>query len=329
MRTGKELIIATKEFAKDDPSQSWKKVITSAILLVIAFSLCLSPISIWLKLPISIITGLLMVRFFVIYHDHQHYAILSRSKLADILMRYWGIFAITPSSIWRHSHNHHHNHNSKLRSAHIGSYPIMTKERYLKASPKERKQYLAMRHPLTIFNGYFTIFLTGMCIVPLVQNFKQHKDAAYALTLHIILYLLLGSILGASAVIFALFIPFYVACAAGSYLFYAQHNFPEVQFKENDGWTYEGAALESSSFCKMSPIMHFFTANIGYHHIHHLNAKIPFYRLPEAFKAMPELQQPKTTSLSPLEVIRCLRLKVWDSEQKRMVPLSEIKPALT
>ena len=67
--------------------------------------------------------------------------------------------------------------------------------------------------------------------------------------------------------------------------------------------------------------MAWFTGNIGYHHIHHLNARIPFYRLPEVFKALPELQTPKTTSLSPVDVIRCLRLKVWDVEAQRMVGL--------
>jgi omega-6 fatty acid desaturase (delta-12 desaturase) len=65
--------------------------------------------------------------------------------------------------------------------------------------------------------------------------------------------------------------------------------------------------------------MAFFTANIGYHHIHHLNARIPFYRLPEVLRSLPELRCPKTTSLHPLDIFRCLRLKVWDVETQRMV----------
>jgi acyl-lipid omega-6 desaturase (Delta-12 desaturase) len=72
---------------------------------------------------------------------------------------------------------------------------------------------------------------------------------------------------------------------------------------------------------RMNRIMAWFTANIGYHHVHHLNARIPFYRLPEVVKAVPELQQPKTTSLSPVDIIRCLRLKVYDVEQQRLVGL--------
>ena len=72
-----------------------------------------------------------------------------------------------------------------------------------------------------------------------------------------------------------------IAFAMGAYLFYAQHNFPGVTFSENNEWAYEKAAMESSSYMVMSPVMAWLTGNIGYHHIHHLNSKIPFYRLPE------------------------------------------------
>jgi omega-6 fatty acid desaturase (delta-12 desaturase) len=119
-------------------------------------------------------------------------------------------------------------------------------------------------------------------------------------------------------------IPHFVACAVGSYMFYAQHNFPDVSFNDAAGWTYEKAAMESSSFMRTNRIMAWFTGNIGYHHIHHLNARIPFYRLPEVLKKIPELQTPKTTSLNPVEIIRCLRLKVWDVESQRMVIVGHI-----
>lgn len=321
MRTGKELILATKAYAKDNTLKSWWIVLSTGLLLMGTLIMAAAAHHPALQLISSILAGLFMVRFFVIYHDHQHHAILPKSKLAKYLMQAWGILAITPSSIWTHSHNHHHNHNSKLRSAHIGSYPVMTKERYLKASRKERIEYLAMRHPATILFGYLSIFMLGMCIAPFINDPKNHKDSGLAILVHIILYTVVGLTLGLNGIFFLLFLPFFIACAIGSYLFYAQHNFSTVLFMEKAGWTYEGAALDSSSFCKMSPVMHYFTANIGYHHIHHLNSKIPFYRLPEVFREMPELQKPKTTSLAPLEIMRCLRLKIWDSDQQKLVPL--------
>jgi len=64
------------------------------------------------------------------------------------------------------------------------------------------------------------------------------------------------------------------------------------------------------------------TGNIGYHHIHHLNSRIPFYRLKEAMDSMPELKNVPTTSWNPIEMFRCLRLKLWDAENNRMITLT-------
>lgn len=323
MRQGKELILATRAFAQDDSRKSWFAVIsTGALLLANLAAIFLLPH--WaLKLPASILMGLLMVRMFVIYHDHQHHAILAHSKTAKWMMKAWGILAMTPNSIWQHSHNHHHNHNSKLRSTHIGSYPVMTTERYKSSSKKERIEYLAMRHPITILFGYFTVFILGMCIVPMLDNMKAHRDSLYAIILHILLYAVLLLTVGWANTFFLVFLPLFIAGAIGSYLFYAQHNFPLVTFNDKEGWSYEGAALDSSSFCKMGSFMNYMTANIGYHHIHHLNSKIPFYRLPEVYAEMSELRNPRTTSLKPLEILRCLSLKVWDVKKQRLLSLKE------
>jgi omega-6 fatty acid desaturase (delta-12 desaturase) len=72
-------------------------------------------------------------------------------------------------------------------------------------------------------------------------------------------------------------------------------------------------------------LLHWFTANIGYHHVHHLNARIPFYRLPEAMAGIEELQSAGTTSLYPLDIYRCLRLKLWNPERNRLVTFRECR----
>ena len=112
----------------------------------------------------------------MIYHDHQHEAILSKSRLAGVFMRIFGILALSPTSIWKSSHNHHHNHNSKLRGSQIGSFPIMTKAQFLKSPKGKRILYLFMRHPLTILFGYIFVFLYGMCIYPFLNHPGKHYD---------------------------------------------------------------------------------------------------------------------------------------------------------
>jgi len=328
MRTGQELIRATKPYAFDKPLRSWWYLLSTAFLLLVSLTGTLWNFHPAVKIVCSGLSGLLILRLFVIYHDQQHHAILPRSRLAEILMRVFGILVLSPSSIWRSSHNYHHNHNSKLRGSHIGSFPIMTKTQFLNTPRGRRLTYLFMRHPLTIFFGYIFIFLHGMCLYPFFNDRKEHIDCLIAFVVHLMIGAALTVFFGWQALVLTQTIPHFIACAIGTYLFYAQHNFSAVSFRDNAGWTYERAALESSSFMKTGPIMAWFTGNIGYHHIHHLNSRIPFYRLPEVMREMPELQAPKTTSLNPVEIFRCLRLKVWDVEAQRMVGFREMGEAL-
>lgn len=234
-------------------------------------------------------------------------------------MRLVGIWALSPSSIWRSSHDHHHVHNSQLRSSHIGSYPVMTADQFKTSSGAKRFKYLFMRHPLVILFGYIFVFLFGMIVNPFIRSPRKHYDCLLALAGHVTLGGLIVMYFGWWAMVLTLVFPRFIAAAIGSYLFYVQHNFPGVSFKDKAGWTFEKAALESCSHLKTGPLMAWFTANIGYHHIHHLNHRVPFYRLPELYRALPELQKAKTITLHPIDILRCLRLKVWCVETQSMV----------
>jgi omega-6 fatty acid desaturase (delta-12 desaturase) len=325
MLCGKQLIIATKPYAKEIRSKSWMVTISTFGLL--AACLAGTVLLPWLALRVlsSVLAGLLLIRSFIIYHDHQHHSILTKSVAADILMTIFGMYMLSPTSIWKRSHDHHHNHNSKLFSASIGSYPIVTRKKFLTLTPAEKFGYLATRHPVTIGLGYFSMFIIGMCAMSFISNPKKHFDALITLVLHFTTAALLIIFCGWQVWFLLFFLPFLIAFGMGSYLFYAQHNFPGVSFADNKGWTYEKAALESSSYMEMNPVMAWFTGNIGYHHIHHLNSRIPFYRLPEVMKQFPELQQCKKTSLSVKDISACLSLKIWDVDEQRMVGVRHAK----
>jgi omega-6 fatty acid desaturase (delta-12 desaturase) len=319
MLSGKELILVTKNYAKEDRAKSWYYLLTTLFLATAAYlGAALLPYTV-LRIICGVLAGLITVRIFVMYHDFEHHAILHKSLLANIIFTAFGMLSLAPVTIWKRSHDYHHKHNSKLFSSSIGSYLIITKEKFDSLSKKEQRAYLLSRHPVVIFFGYFTMFIYGISIQSFLSNPKKHIDSLAALIIHFTLTALVIIYAGWQVWLFSMFIPFFVSGAFGDYLFYAQHNFPTVVFRENEEWAYEKAALESSSFMRLNPVMNWFTANIGYHHIHHLNSRIPFYRLPEVMKEIPELQHPKTTSLSLKDIAACLRLKVWDKQQGKMV----------
>lgn len=323
---GKELILETKVFAKENRWRSYLYTLSTLSFLVGAFLGTYHLPTIGLKLFCSVSAGLLMMRFFVIYHDYQHHAILHKSIPAKIIFTVYGIFMLSPASIWKRSHDYHHKHNSKLFSASIGSYPIMTLDRFLKATNAERRAYLWSRSPINMLLGYFTFFLYGMCLQSFRSSPSKHWDSLLAIILHIAVTIYFLVSLGWATWLFTLFIPFFISLMIGAYLFYAQHNFPGVTFKIKTEWNYTDAALKSSSYLKMNPVMQWLSANIGFHHIHHLNSRIPFYRLPEVMKKVPELQNPIVTTFKFSDIKACLKLKVWDPIQQKMLTLSEIKP---
>ena len=324
MLSGKELILATREYARENRSKSWLYTLSTLFLLILLLVGSFWNINIYSRLICSVMSVFAFSRMFVIYHDYLHQAILDKSRLAKAIFYLFGLFSLAPASIWKRSHAYHHKNNSKLFSASIGSYPIMTKDQYLKAKKKHKIYYLAARHPVTIMLGYLTMFVYGMCMQSFIKNPGKHFDSLIALLLHALFGCVLFLYGGITALMLTLIIPFTLTFGFGAYLFYAQHNFPEVTFKKNIEWSYDHAALQSSSFMVMGSFMRWSTANIGYHHIHHLNSCIPFYRLPEVMQRFTELQQVNTTSLKWKDVIACLRLKIWDPQQNKMLTLDEV-----
>ena len=318
MRTGQELLDASRPFTTEDTRKSWLYLLSTILLTLLLWAVTVSTLPMTARVAASILMGLMLVRLFIIYHDYQHGAILRRSRAARWIMAAYGLYILNPPSIWRRSHNYHHKHNAKLTGASIGSFPMMTMEQYKRASKSEQRAYAITRHPITILLGYLTIFIYGMCIRSFVVDPRRHLDSLFALILQVIL-LALHAAAGLDWLLLGHLIPVNIALTSGAYLFYAQHNFPDIELRDRTEWEYVNAALRSSSYMTMSRVMHWLTGNIGYHHVHHLNARIPFYRLPEAMDAIPELQSPGTTSWRPSEIAACLRLKLWDPEQSKMV----------
>ncbi len=327
MRDGRLLTRETKRFASEKRGRSWWYVISTTCVLAALVTVAFLDLPWIVRIGACLLAGLVHVRLFVIYHDYLHGAILERSIIAKLFFHIYGLFVLAPPSIWKDTHDHHHRNNARrMGSDSVGTFPIMTTQSYRQAGFGARFIYALTRHPVTIALGYFTVFLYGFCIQPLLTNPKKHYDAAVSILLHFGIAALLA-LWSPAAMLVAFILPIALAAGLGSYLFYAQHNYPSAKIRPGKDWDYVFAALRSSSFLDTNPLMHWFTANIGYHHVHHLNARIPFYRLPEAMAEIEELRSPGTTTLRPGDIIRCLRLKLWDPDRDRFVSFAESRRA--
>lgn len=323
LRTGRDLFAATKPFAVESVTRSWWLVGSTLVMLALALVGAAAAPGWPLRLFFSVLSALLMVRAFITYHDYMHNAILSRSRLAWFLFRAYSALALTPPRAWKETHNYHHGHVGKIAAKSVGSFPIMTTEMWKETSWASRLAYRIQRHPVTVLTGYLTVFFFSITLLPLLRDPARHWDSILVLLGHGALIALLWVLGGFDTAFFVVLLPMTLASIMGSYLFFAQHSYEDMHILPEEDWTYHKAAMESSSYMKLSRPMHWFTGNIGYHHIHHLNVRIPFYRLPEAMKATPELQSPATTTLSLRDIRACFRCCLWDPGLQRMVSYRE------
>src|SRR3954468_5168690 len=125
MLEGRALIQATLPYIREQPLRSWWCLLSTTGLFAAALAVAAMPLPWYVRLAASILGGMTLCRLFIIYHDHQHGTILRGSKLASFLMTAFGILSLNPPSTWNTSHNYHHKHNGKIRSASIGSFPVM------------------------------------------------------------------------------------------------------------------------------------------------------------------------------------------------------------
>jgi omega-6 fatty acid desaturase (delta-12 desaturase) len=108
-----------------------------------------------------------------------------------------------------------------------------------------------------------------------------------------------------------------VAGSAGVWLFYVQHQFEGVYWERGEKWDYATAALQGSSFYKLPKLLQWFSGNIGFHHIHHLSARIPNYHLEKCHRAEPLFQKVKPITL--FASFKSFTFRLWDEQRRELV----------
>jgi omega-6 fatty acid desaturase (delta-12 desaturase) len=108
-----------------------------------------------------------------------------------------------------------------------------------------------------------------------------------------------------------------LAASMGVWLFYVQHQFEDVEWARGGDWVHNRAALTGSSYYDLPAVLRWFTANIGIHHVHHLNSRIPYYRLPQVLRDHPELKA--VGRLTLWESLRSVRLSLWCEQTKKLI----------
>ncbi len=272
-------------------------------------------------LALAVPAGLLLLRLFLIQHDCGHGAFFFKRAANDWLGRILGVFTLTPYDCWRRSHALHHAGTGNLDARGFGDVDTLTVREFEKRTRFRQVLYRVYRHPLVLFGfgpGYLFLLRHRLPIGLMRAGWIYWVSAAATnaatafLLLGLAFFFSLGTI--ASVGLSILFI----AASTGVWLFYVQHQFEETLWDRGSEWGFHAAALHGSSHLDLVPVLRWFTANIGVHHVHHLASRIPFYRLPEVLDDFPHLKG--LNRVTALESFSTLRLTLWDEDRRRLVP---------
>ncbi len=287
-------------------------------------------VAMYLLLPVSplmvgalvIPTAGFLVRVFVMFHDCTHGSLLPSRRANRWAGRILGLLVLSTFYQWRHEHAGHHATSGDLDRRGEGDVETLTVAEYQARRWRGRLAYRLFRYPLVMF-GLGPVF--AMLIEPrLVRRGTPSRmrksvlctDAAVAVIVAALCWLI-----GWEDLLTVWAPPALLAGSVGIWLFYVQHQFENVNWQRHDEWSYAAAALRGGSYLKLPKLLQFFTANIGLHHVHHLNPRIPNYNLQRAHDSNVVFAGVPTVSIR--DGLRAVHLKLWDEDAGRLVTFSQ------
>ena len=262
-----------------------------------------------------------LLRLFMIQHDCGHGAFFRTRAANDWVGRVSGVLTLTPYDYWKRTHATHHATTGNLERRGMGDIDTLTVREYLARSPAKRLLYRAYRHPVTLFviGPVFLFLLQFRVPVGLMRGAGWMPWASTMSTNVAIaaLVALLMWLIGPATFLLIHGPIFLLAATAGVWLFFVQHQFEDAVWAHEGEWSLPQAALRGSTHYDLPPVLRWFSADIGVHHVHHLASRIPFYRLREALRDFPEIANVGRLTLR--QSLGCVNYALWDEDARRLI----------
>ena len=281
--------------------------------------------SYWMTLGLAVLAAGLVVRIFVIQHDCGHGSLFRSRRANDLLGMVCSIVTLTPYAHWRRQHAGHHAtwNNLDRRPSGIDIYSsCLTVAEYRALPGLRRLFYRLVHHPL----------ISSFLLPPLVflflyrfpfdtpKTWTRERRAVHGTNIAIgTVIVALGLVAGFERVLVVQLPIMVIASIVGVWIFSVQHRFDAAVWLRQSGWSAEAASLQGSSYLRLPRVLQWFTANIGFHHVHHLNPRVPNYRLQACHRALPALQHAQ--ALTIWGGLRALSFVLWDEGRGEMVTL--------
>jgi omega-6 fatty acid desaturase (delta-12 desaturase) len=308
-----------EQYARSDLPRSLRSLATSVLpfLVLWAAMFAVYSTSYWLVLLLAIPAAGFLVRTYIMFHDCVHGSLMQSRRANAWLGTALGLLVFTPFARWRYEHLIHHATAGDLDRRFVGDVPMLTVSEYRAKPWFFRLGYRLYRTPLVMF-GLGSIYSTVlMQRVPTPAARNRLQRSVWLTNVAVVVFVAaLCFAFGWQTVLFVELPLVVLAGSVGIWLFYVQHQFDDTYWERTDEWSFNDAALRGSSHLALPKVLQFFSGNIGFHHVHHLNPKIPNYNLQRAHEEQPMFQS--VPSVSFTDALRAVQLKLWDEDAQRM-----------
>jgi omega-6 fatty acid desaturase (delta-12 desaturase) len=283
-------------------------------------------VSYWLTLALAVPTAAFLMRLFMIQHDCGHGSFFRSKRAADFVGFWIGVLTLTPYQYWRRTHAYHHAHSGDLDFRTFGEIATLTVDEYRNLDWLGKLHYRVYRHPLVLFGpgAAFHFLIKHRYPWDIPKNWKQAWSSVWKTNLALVaVAAVLMALIGWKAFLLVQLPITLFACALGVWLFYVQHQFEDTYWHDHENWDFFDAGLQGSSYLVLPKPLQWLTASIGIHHIHHIAAKIPNYKLQQCLDENPAFQ--KVTRITLKETFGCIRLTLWDSENNKLIRFKDLR----
>lgn len=324
--TFKDLKVLLDPFAKAQTKIAVKQLLISLGLYAagwVAMYLSLE-ISYWLILLLAIPTAGFLVRIFIFFHDCGHNSFLPSTAWNRRIGFWLGVLVFTPGEDWWRSHAIHHATSGNLDKRGVGDVSTLTVEEYRQLSWWGKLGYRLFRNPLIMFGlGPIWMFVLQHRLPTKGAGRKETLSVVWANLAILGMATLISFGIGFKNYMLIQLPVIWIAGMAGIWLFYVQHQFESVYWARDGAWNYISSAFLGASYYRLPKVLQWFSGNIGFHHIHHLNPRVPNYHLESAYRSSELFHRSPTLDIS--QSLACVRLALYDERAGTMVGFQQAK----
>jgi omega-6 fatty acid desaturase (delta-12 desaturase) len=272
----------------------------------------------WLAIGLGLVATVFLMRMYSLFHDLTHNSLFESRGVNTFWGYLLGFLLFTPYRWWQRQHSLHHAHTGNLDKRGPGEIYTMTLAEFESASWWRRLGYRAYRNPVLML-------LVGPSLVFLFERRFPQRGMSRRILLSVVLtnLSLVAWALGWSALLgwqtFLLIqgTSLVAGGAIGAWMLYIQHQYEDTYYQSGGDWQFELAALRGSSYLELPRALAWAVGNANFHHVHHLSAKVPNYRLRPAHEEQPMFR--RTPVVTVRTSIDALRLKLWDEDGASLV----------